>query len=269
MDSYNSSIKVEKKSILSSVVNKVLVDGILESLLEKLSNSILSTKNMMGEGLKISGRNIIDSQGRTVASFATEEMAMHMMLNSPDVVNASSTVGISKVNEFKSYWENDDIEGQKRLFEGVYLLASMHLGDDIATDMRGAFNELVSFRSLGNMMMAVSSGYQLIKGEMEALPEDESPLSGTEESEKYIYAIEKLLTLANNDEFGIDLKDMMVSAAENWAQHLDSMGDEISKNKARELRKAVPIFQNTTLLPNKTGKPVTHARESGGIDDMA
>lgn len=268
MDSYNRKVKVEKKSILSSVVYKVLVEEIVNSLSEKLTDIKMKTKDMMGEGLKINGRNIIDSQNRMVASFATEEMAMHMMMNSPDFVHDSASVGIAKVNEFQKHWENDNIEGQKALFESIYLLTAMHLGDDMAADMRNAFTELVSFKSLSNMMLAVSSGYQLLKGEMETLPEDESPLSGTEESERHIFAIEKLINLANNDTFGIDLKERITSAAESWAHHLESMGDEISMEKSRELKKLLPIFNNTTLIPNKTGKPVHHAKESGGLDEI-
>lgn len=267
-DIHNEKVKVEKKSILSSVVYKVLIDEILDSLSDRLTEIKIQTKDMMGEGLKINGRNILDSQNRIVASFATEEMAMHMMRNSPDFANNSASFGISKVNEFRKFWDDDDIDGQKALFESIYLLTAIHLGDDMASDMRNAFNEMVSFRSLSNMMIAVSSGYQLLKTEMESLPEDESPLSGTEESERYIFAIEKLINLANNDSFGIDLKEMVIGATKSWAQHLESMGDDISMEKSRELKKIIPIFQNITLLPNKTGKPITHARESGSLDEL-
>lgn len=240
-------------SILLGVTNRVFIDNCLKELEEKLTIEKMNSNQLMQRTIDIHGNKLVQD-GRPIAQFVSTDMASFVHNNSPRTINQRTTFALSRLKAFKELWHSDDVEGQKEVFEGIFILMAEHFGEDTALTVKKAFQEIVSFKALQTMINAVYSGHTLLNTIRES--KETNILSQEETAQRWAQAVALLIETANSDSYGKTVKEIIYNAAHEWAQHLKQSPQEENKERAEEILNILPVFKKTTLFPDGIGMEI-------------
>lgn len=238
-----------KRTVLSTVVNKVFMEQTMDTLVEQLTDELVEANDLSMSDPQIQDTVMVDREGHAVARFGNTKLANYAGRNLPRASQERANFALRTVNEFRTAWKTDDVDTQQELFAGLNVVTAMYMGEQTAKTMARAFSEIILFTDLRTMMEAVKSGAESYS-EGEKSHNDINPLGTDELSEKTALSVQNIITAARGDRTGQDIKELLSNAASQWADHLESIGGEKNLKDARVLRGTLPIFERTVLLPD-------------------
>lgn len=242
-------------TLLSGVSLNIYIDHLMTQLEDVVSPATSRIVNYEGADLTVRDSNVFipnpeDDGYLLIASFANRADALTFAENNADKVRNSAHTQLNTLRKFKKARENNDIEAQKEMFEGVYLIVATNLGETEARRLRADFNTLVLRNHLQIMVDATLSGWN---NEKELTSYRERPVgsvaTGGEEAAKASRALHFLLERAGQDRYGVELHNKISGYLKEYRRNLLDSEDEELKNQADEVNELLDIFDYLTLMP--------------------
>lgn len=248
-----------RSSILSGIINDIDIRRHLDELDDILSPDTTNMVSYSSDDLIREGKGVYSRDPKTgktvhIASFATAQDAKTFIRHNTDSVRSQSQVGINRLKKFRNAWEEGDTEKQKELFEGFYLLASIHLGEDRANHLRAQFLESQEYRYLQRMVDAVASGQEGIATvkDMSATYNVNDPESM--EAANAVNSVRYLSNIAHNDSYAHNIHAFVCRALESYMKILKMSDNKDDWMERREVQDVYTIFRETALIPNNIKK---------------
>lgn len=248
-----------RTSILAGIISEIDITNHLDVLEDILSPVTTKLVGYSSEDLHREGKSVYSVDPNTGdkiiwANFFKVQDAETFMRNNTDAVKNHSQVGLKRLKKFRTAWEEGDTEKQRELFEGLYLLASTHLGEDKANHLRLQFLEALEYRYLQQMVNAITSGQEGIKGVKDMAQKYDINDPDNVEAAYAVNSIRYLTDMAREDSYAQEIHRSVCMALENYMELLQESENEQDWAVKGAVADVLTVFNETALIPKRIKK---------------
>lgn len=240
-----------KVSVLSGVTTGLFIEDILDQLMSAISPASSRIVGYESSDLAMNETQVYvrgaDGEYSPLAQFAHRDDAATFMVNNSARAKTTADLQLSTLRKFMRARSENNVAAQRELFEGVYIITAMHLGEATARSLRAAFLSSANLNHLQLMANAVISG---ANGSPEIIDHRDSPDSSVEQrgpvAARAAHSLRFLFRSAGEDAFQRELHTVVERSLRDHAEALRGSGHT---DDADDITRVVDILRSMVILP--------------------